>query len=119
MRRPWHSVSTLQELRALGIPLAVDDLGTGYSSLAYLKRLPLNRLKINASFVENLTHDSDDDATVRAIIALGDRLGLETLAEAVETQEQADCLRQAGCSEVQVFLFGRPLPSKSLATAWA
>ncbi|NBC46399.1 MAG: EAL domain-containing protein [Gammaproteobacteria bacterium] len=119
MRHPEHAVSTLQELRALGIPLAVDDFGTGYSSLAYLKRLPLNRLKINASFVENLTHDGDDDAIVRAIIALGDRLGLKTLAEGVETQEQADFLREAGCLEVQGFLFGRPLPSESLATAWA
>ncbi|MBK1703473.1 hypothetical protein CKO40_02615 [Halochromatium glycolicum] len=112
-------MGTLQELRALGIPLAVDDLGTGYSSLAYLKRLPLNRLKINASCVENLTHDSDDDVIVRAIFALGDRLGLEMLAGGVETQEQADCLRQVGCSEVQGFLFGRPVPSESLATAWA
>ena len=108
-------VAMLGELKRLGVQIAVDDFGTGYSSLSYLKRFPVDRLKVDRSFVEHLATDSDDATIVRAIITLGHNLGLKVVAEGVELQEQVDFLRLNLCDEAQGFLYCRPIPSDELA----
>src|SRR5687768_10748475 len=104
-------IAMLGEINDLGVQIALDDFGTGYSSLSYLKRFPVDRLKVDRSFVQDIVTDSDDATIVRAIIALGHNLGLKVVAEGVETQQQLDFLRDNQCDELQGFYFGRPLPS--------
>jgi diguanylate cyclase len=99
----------------MGIRLELDDFGTGYSSLSYLKHFPLDGVKIDKSFVEGLGEDTTDKALVRAIIELCHTLGLEVLAEGIETAEQAALLRDMGCDLGQGYYFGRPLPSEEFA----
>jgi diguanylate cyclase (GGDEF)-like protein len=100
----------LNRLRKLGVSIAMDDFGTGYSSLSYLARFPFNKIKIDRSFIRNMTQDSVVEAIVKTIITLGRSLGVTITAEGVETEEQARRLREYGCPQVQGFLYGYPAP---------
>jgi EAL domain-containing protein (putative c-di-GMP-specific phosphodiesterase class I) len=117
MGSPEVAIEVMQRIDKLGVSISVDDFGTGYSSLAYLKRLPIDRLKIDRSFVDQLGQDTDDDAICTSIIGLAHSLGLRTVAEGVETQQQLDWLRARGCDELQGFLLGRPLPFDEMLLA--
>jgi EAL domain-containing protein (putative c-di-GMP-specific phosphodiesterase class I) len=118
-----HSVSstlaTLHACKALGVMLAMDDFGTGYSSLAYLKRYPLDCLKIDQTFVRNITQDIGDAAITRAIVAMAHSFGMSVIAEGVETIEQLDFLRGLGCEEFQGFLFSKPVPAEEAVKCFA
>ncbi len=103
------SIARMHELEKLGVKLAVDDFGTGYSSLSSLKRFPLSRLKIDRSFIADIPHDADDMAITSAIISLAQKLGLEVIAEGVETEEQARFLIESGCNGIQGYLYSRPV----------
>jgi diguanylate cyclase (GGDEF)-like protein/PAS domain S-box-containing protein len=105
-----EAIAKMLALRALGISFALDDFGTGYSSLSYLQRLPIHILKIDRSFVHDLTGSRHAQALVRTIIQMGDAIGLQVIAEGVETAQQRDILREMGCRSFQGYLFGRPLP---------
>ena len=114
MDNPESAANVLAELRRLGVKVAVDDFGTGYSSLNYLKRLPLDTLKLDRSFVNGVTTDPDDAALVMAIVTLAHNLRLRVVAEGIETDEQLAFLRLLKCDEGQGYLFGRPQPTESL-----
>jgi len=113
MRRPQRNVQMLEGLRALGVSLAIDDFGTGQSSLSYLNALPVDKLKIDRSFIMDISQRGSE-AITRAILALGHSLQLKVLAEGVETAEQAEFLRKLGCHEVQGYYYGRPMDAASL-----
>jgi diguanylate cyclase (GGDEF)-like protein len=107
--------AAVRSLAALGVQFAIDDFGTGYSSLSYLKHFPIGALKIDRSFVQHVTVNPDDAAITSAIVALGRALGIEVVAEGVETTAQANFLGQQGCHRVQGFLIGTPMPPEALA----
>jgi predicted signal transduction protein with EAL and GGDEF domain len=111
---PDEMVKRINDLHALGVRVALDDFGSGYSNLAYLQRFPLDKLKIDRSFVAALGRSSNDGVIIQAIVALGRALGLSVLVEGVETEHQRVLLRLAGCDEMQGFLFARPAPAKAI-----
>jgi EAL domain-containing protein (putative c-di-GMP-specific phosphodiesterase class I) len=108
------NLATLHQLRELGVSISMDDFGTGYSSLSYLRSFPFDKIKIDRSFVKDITERSDCVAIVRAISGLGRSLNITTTAEGVETFDQLDWLRAAGCNEVQGFLFSAAKPAAEI-----
>ena len=118
MRNIDHAMVVMRELRDAGIALSIDDFGTGYSSLAYLKRFPVDRLKIDMSFVRDMLSDQNDYAIVGSIVGMARPLRLATVAEGVEHAGQAEALRELGCTHAQGYLFGRPVPAAEFADRW-
>ena len=114
MKNVEQNILMLEQLRDLGLSISIDDFGTGYSSLAYLKRFPLNTLKIDISFIRDIATSEDDREITRTIIAMGQNLQLKVLAEGVETYEQVEILRAGGCDYIQGYFYGRPLPAESV-----
>jgi diguanylate cyclase (GGDEF)-like protein len=108
------TLATLYNLRSLGVRIAMDDFGTGYSSLSYLQSFPFDKIKIDRSFIRDVADGVGSLNIVRAVAAMAKGLGMTTTAEGVETQEQLDAVRSEGCTEMQGFLFGRPLPADEL-----
>jgi len=110
MHQGDEAENTLHALKGLGIALAIDDFGTGYSSLAYLQRFPIDQLKIDQSFVRDISKDGGDGELVSTIIAMARKLRMKVLAEGVETAEQYAYLLEQGCDAYQGYLYSRPLP---------
>ncbi len=104
-----EALNKINQLKALGLTLSIDDFGTGYSSLSYLKQLPIDELKIDQSFIRDLTTNRNDVIIVETIISIGQKFGFEVIAEGVETQEQYQKLLLMGCEFFQGYLFGKPI----------
>jgi EAL domain-containing protein (putative c-di-GMP-specific phosphodiesterase class I) len=116
MLNPEVAMQVLQGLRACGISLSVDDFGTGYSSLTQLKRMPVQELKIDQSFIRDLDDDSEDSVIVRSTIEMSHSLGLKVVAEGVEYERSLHLLKRWQCDAVQGYLISRPLPAQAFAT---
>jgi EAL domain-containing protein (putative c-di-GMP-specific phosphodiesterase class I) len=115
MADPDHAIRVMRALCEVGMRIAIDDFGTGYSSLAYLRRFPVSSLKIDRSFVKDMSTDASDATIVRTIIEMAHSLGFSVVAEGVETEEQAALLRLLRCEYAQGYLFARPMPAEELA----
>ena len=117
MEQSERIAETFAKLQRLGVRIAIDDFGTGFSSMSYLKRLPIHTLKIDRSFVEGVASDPDCAAIAKAIISLGHALRLAVTAEGVETAEQLEFMKLAGCHQAQGFLIAKPMPAEAV-TPW-
>ena len=115
MDDPASATEILKQLKNMGIGLSIDDFGMGYSSLQYLKRFPIDNLKIDSHFIKDLVTDSEDRAIVSAIITMGHSMHLEVIAEGVETQQQLEYLRIEGCDFVQGYYINRPFSAQHMA----
>jgi EAL domain-containing protein (putative c-di-GMP-specific phosphodiesterase class I) len=115
MNDPENAINVVNLFRQRGVSCSIDDFGTGYSSLSVLKRFPIRKLKIDRSFVMDVTTDSNDAAIVQAIIAMAHALNLKVVAEGVETMEHLEFLSSVGCDSIQGYLFSRPLPGEEMA----
>ena len=107
-----QSIEVLNILREKGIEVSIDDFGTGYSSLNYLKNLPLDRIKIDRSFIRNISNNKHDKAIVKTIVTMAQLLDLKVIVEGVETEEQLKIVKEIGCKEVQGFYFAKPMPAE-------
>jgi EAL domain-containing protein (putative c-di-GMP-specific phosphodiesterase class I) len=119
VRDAHKAIEILESLKRIGVKMSIDDFGTGYSSLSYLKKFPVDKLKIDQSFVRDLATDADDAAIVTATIQMAKGLGLRVIAEGVETAEQLDFLRKHGCDEIQGFLFAKPASAQDFTALLA
>ena len=113
-----HSADILRKLKSLGVHVSIDDFGTGYSSLAYLRRFPLDAVKIDGSFIRDLTSNAEDASITLAIIGMAHRLNLKVIAECVETAEQLEFLRANGCDQAQGYYLARPMPAQEVEQLW-
>jgi EAL domain-containing protein (putative c-di-GMP-specific phosphodiesterase class I) len=109
------TLAMLRQIKALGVAIAMDDFGTGYSSLSYLRKFPFDKIKIDQSFVREISAEDESMAVVRAVMGLGSSLGMVTIAEGVETAEQLATLRAEGCTMAQGFLFSAAVPAAEVA----
>ena len=114
MEHAGETINMLNLLNQMGLSLAIDDFGTGYSSLAYLKRFPIQKLKIDRSFISDIYTDQNDASIARSIIGLAHNMMLNVVAEGVENKNQADWLRRQGCDQAQGFLYAQPMPAGRL-----
>ena len=114
-----NTLAVLHQIRSLGVKIALDDFGTGYSSLSYLRRFPFDKIKIDQTFVREMTVDRDSMAIVQSVIDLARSLRMTTTGEGVETKEQMEQLQRAGCTEVQGYYLFRPVPVKELQACFA
>jgi EAL domain-containing protein (putative c-di-GMP-specific phosphodiesterase class I) len=115
MHQTDTTIAMLRQLRKIGVQIAIDDFGTGFSSLSYLRKFPINKLKIDRAFIRDLPEDREALAIVKAIVGLAASLGLGSTAEGVETEAQLEALRAIGCTEMQGYLLGRPMPLKEVS----
>jgi EAL domain-containing protein (putative c-di-GMP-specific phosphodiesterase class I) len=107
-----RSAALMRKIAGMGIHISIDDFGTGYSSLNYLKRMPIEKLKIDRSFIKDISVDRDDREIIHAVTAMAHNMNMKVIAEGVETVEQLSFLRSSDCDEAQGYLFSRPLPAE-------
>jgi EAL domain-containing protein (putative c-di-GMP-specific phosphodiesterase class I) len=110
------AIQILNELKALGVQLAIDDFGTGYSSLSYLKRFPIDRLKVDKTFIQEITNNAEDAAITKAVIAMANNMQLRVIAEGVETVDQLSYLKDEQCHEIQGYYLSRPLHANEVCS---
>jgi EAL domain-containing protein (putative c-di-GMP-specific phosphodiesterase class I) len=116
MKDAEGAIHILQELKRLGVLLAIDDFGTGYSSLSYLKRFPIDRLKVDQTFVREITTNIEDAAITKAVIAMANTMDIRVIAEGVETEEQLCYLTEKRCHEIQGYYLSRPVPAHEVSS---